>query len=445
MHKTIFLLFAFSLFVLSSSAQKKMEIKPSIQPIKSTLANTSCDCKSAIKITISKSSKYGLTKSPNGFGNVMEISAKSKNDKNAFEEEHNSAWYELNIQHDGELIFDIVPQDSTNDYDFLLYKVNDTSFCTDILKKTAIPLRSNLSRNVEKTNGSTGLSSMAKNNFSEKGPGNNYSHSIQVKQGEKYMLVLDNVYPNGKGHTIYFSYMVQINIKGVVTDFTKNPISVEVSLMDEKNNCIAKTNSDSKVGSYNLTATVKENAFYSAIYYSPAYFPESDYINTRLLKPNENTLTINKMMAGLKVGETYNLTYFDDRQQCFLLYKEWPPLYLLANLMQKNPTMKIRVEIHSDTDESKWWWNEDLKYRARHDSTWNEIQRVHNVNFNRVPKMKNTLAEWRAFDFLLSLQFHDILNDRMEIVPSDKLAVLNAKTEEEKKKNRAITITILSK
>ena len=91
--------------------------------------------------------------------------------------------------------------------------------------------------------------------------------------------------------------------------------------MDEKNNCIAKTNSDSKVGSYNLTATVKENAFYSAIYYSPAYFPESDYINTRLLKPNENTLTINKMMAGLKVGETYNLTYFDDRQQCFLIYK----------------------------------------------------------------------------------------------------------------------------
>ncbi len=423
MSKKELLLLIFSLFVLTVFSQKSNTVKSTKPQLTNALANTSCDCKTAVTINISKSIKYGLTKSPIGFGSSMEIKAKSKNDKNAFEQEHNTAWYLLNIEHDGELVFDIVSKDSTNDYDFLLYKVNDSAFCTDIINMKVMPVRSNLSRNNANTNGATGLSSAVKNNFSEKGQGDNYSHSIQVKKDEKYMLVLDNVYPNGKGHTIYFSYMVQINIKGTVVNFAKQPIAMEITVTDEKNNTIAKTNSDAKTGKYNFTATVKENAFYSVIYYNPSYFPESSYISSKLLKSNENILTIDKTMAGLKVGGTYTLTYYKYGLEVFQLYEEWPPLYLLGVLMKKNPTMKIRVEIHTPEDEKKIWGS----------------------GSPNSPNTLVTLPVWRVRNFKADLQHRGISTERMEIVPSDKMIVPNPKTDEDSKQNRAVTITILSK
>ncbi len=384
------------------------------------LGNTNCDCKTAITINLLKKFKYGLTNAPNGFGSVMEIKAKNKSDKSAFEQEHNTAWYLLNINRDGELTLDIIPQDSTNDYDFLLYNYTGSHFCEDLVAKKITPIRGNLSRNNLRTNGATGLSSLTQNNFSEKGQGDNYSHSIQVKKGEKYMLVLDNVYPNGKGHALYFNYLVQINIKGTVVNFAKQAITVEVTLMDEKNNLIAKTTSDPKTGNYKLTTSVKENAFYSAIYYNSSYFPESAYINTRLLKQNENTFTIDKTMAGLKVGGTYSLMYYKEHDQGFFLYEEWPPFYLLSMLMKNNPTMKIRIEIHTLEDEKK---------------AWNKIG----------AKEKFSLTEWRVINFNNELLNKGISTERMEIVPSDKAIISNPKTEEDRKQNRQVSITILSK
>lgn len=420
--KIFFGLSVFLIFVSSAFSQKKTVISNKQSP-SIALAKTSCDCKDAVTISISKSTKYGLTCPPSGHGNIMEIKTKSTSAKNVFEEEHNTAWYQLNIEHDGELVFDIIPQDSTNDYDFLLYKKDETDFCNDLLNNKISPLRGNLSKNNVKTNGSTGLSLVAKNNFSEKGAGDNYSHSILVKQGEKYMLILDNVKPNGKGHTIYFNYMLKINVQGTVLDFTKQPIATEVSLMDDKNNCITKTITDSKTGRYQLTATVKENNSYTAIYYNTDYFPETEYINTKNLISNEISFIADKTMAELKVGKTYNLTYHGDRSQGLILYEELSPLYSLRTLMQKKPTMKIRLDVHVDESENKWWEKRDWGNNAD----------------------RPTLPKWRASNLKLTLQSLGVSMDRIEIKPTDKIIISNPKTEEDKKQNRVVTLTVLSK
>src|SRR5690606_7413921 len=111
------------------------------------------------------------------------------------------AWYLLKIRQEGELRFEIVPTDTTNDYDFLIYPYRDTGFCQKLLERKLIPVRSNISNTLmNRGNGTTGLSPNATQSFHGQGEGHSFSAPLQVKNGDRYMLVLDNVTPQGNGH-----------------------------------------------------------------------------------------------------------------------------------------------------------------------------------------------------------------------------------------------------
>jgi hypothetical protein len=82
----------------------------------------SCNCNQAIKITLNKAIKYGPTQDTVGFGS-QEIPKKQKGSKFYFEQEHNTAWYYIDVKLSGNLILDIIPTDTTNDLDlFCLIK-----------------------------------------------------------------------------------------------------------------------------------------------------------------------------------------------------------------------------------------------------------------------------------------------------------------------------------
>jgi hypothetical protein len=381
----------------------------------------SADCSGAIKININKSVKQIYTAIPNGFGKVQEIKAKNATDKTAFEKEHNSAWYMLNIERDGELVMDVLPQDSTNDYDFLIYKYTDVNFCNDLLTKKIAPLRSNLSKNNIKTNGKTGLSASAKNDFTGKDSGDNYSKALPVKKGEQYLLVLNNVSEKGKAYNLNFNYLMDIIIKGTITNLAKHPLDAELILKDEKNNTISQTIADKKTGNYQFTVRVKADAFYSLVISASHYLPEAAYVNTRLLKLTENTFIINKQLTELKVGETYPLMYYEHMGQGFYLYETWPPFFILGNLIEKNKTMKMQIEIHAASDEIKRW---DEGVSGTLDRT--------------------TLPAHRVRNFKAELNNLHISPTNLTILPTDKAIIENAKTEEEKRQNRAVTLKILS-
>ncbi len=160
------------------------------------------DFKYAIEI---KDSIIGPVNVSGGYGSELDF----KFDKDIKEE--NSAWFKFSIDHDTTLIFDIVPIDSTDDYDFILFKCDNTSCINDIKTKKIIPDRICYSQNFSK-NGTTGLSEYETNNYVGIGLGGAYLSAIHIKANEKYYLMINyselyrklnpNVVP--KGFRIYF-------------------------------------------------------------------------------------------------------------------------------------------------------------------------------------------------------------------------------------------------
>ena len=59
------------------------------------------------------------------------------------------------------------------------------------------------------------------------GLGDSYSKALTVNKGEVYYLVLDNVYENGKGHTLI------IHLKPTITPIVKKPIDKKLIVKKE--------------------------------------------------------------------------------------------------------------------------------------------------------------------------------------------------------------------
>ncbi len=250
----LFILYVSVLFAQNTKNDSAHPLKP-----------IGCDCKKAVKITVGWNSKYGPTMDTKGFGDIEEIPVKDKHSKYYFEAEHNSAWYLLKMNADGELVFDIVPVDPKNDYDFLLFKYRDSGFCRNFLERKLIPVRSNISRVSDEDSGKTGLSIKAKVEYETRGKGFSYSKSIHVKKDEQYMLVLDNVNDSGRGHTILFHILKEFNISGKTLDDDSMPIAADVTITAKNGTVLAKTESDKTTGEYNLTVPLQMVTQYNLI------------------------------------------------------------------------------------------------------------------------------------------------------------------------------------
>ena len=160
------------------------------------------DCKKPVEI---KDTIFGPTNPPSGHGELMEISG-AKNSLYEFEKEHNTCWYFFKAKYDAVLEMEIIPVNIRDDYDFILYRYSGRNFCLDVSDKKIIPVRSCISRNDKALKSRTGLSNEAPEEYIHSGPGASFSKSLRVKKGEIYYLVVDNVYPQGGGHTVILHY-----------------------------------------------------------------------------------------------------------------------------------------------------------------------------------------------------------------------------------------------
>ena len=316
--------------------------KDSTHPLKPI----ACDCKKALKLTLGWNSKYGPTNDTKGFGDIQEIPVKDKHSKYYFETEHHSAWYLLKMNTEGELVFDIVPADPTNDYDFLLFKYTDTSFCRDFLARKLIPVRSNISRVSDEDSGKTGLSTDAKVEYETRGKGFSYSKSIHVKKGEQYMLVLDNVYDSGKGHTIRFHILRDFNFSGKVIDDDSMPLGADISVMRKDGSVIATSQSDNKTGEYSVDASLQIGENYTLMYSSSSTFFDINPFKATI-KLKDTIKNKPKVLAKLKDSTTYklkNILFVGDSAR--VLGQSIPTLMGLYAIMIIHKHMTIRIEGH---------------------------------------------------------------------------------------------------
>lgn len=406
------------LFSVSTFAQKKATQKVNSTPVAAKPAATACDCKDAVKININKAAKYGETQSPKGFGGIQEITAKSKTDKLNFEQEHNSAWYLLTINIEGEFTFEITPKDSSNDYDFLVYKYTDTNFCSDLLAKKLKPIRSNLSRDNELIKGLTGLLSDGKNEFVGQGIGNAWSKSMQVTKGQKYMLVLDNVYPDGQGHTIRFNCLKTVTIAGTVLGPDSLPMKAEVVLSDNNGTTVTQFNTGPD-GKYSITTGIKEGVNYTLALSSDNSFIDVKIINTTEIQKQPNSFTdIRTVLPKLKKGEKYKLRNINFQAgNDILLVESFPSVEALYRLMKKNKKMVIRIEGHINGSRA-----------GSVNESWQEL---------------SEMRAKRVYDYLVK---KGIEQERIQTIGySDRMMLYpNAKNEIEASANRRVEINVLS-
>ncbi|UPT68672.1 MAG: OmpA family protein [Sphingobacteriales bacterium JAD_PAG50586_3] len=187
------ILFSACLYTTALQAQAKADITPQ-----------NADCLNAIELT---DTVFGPTAPPNKYGTQLEVSGNDKKSMYYIEEEHHTVWYTFKCPCAGTLSLDIIPQSINDDYDFLLFRNQATNnYCDKIANRQIKPIRSNIARNDKTILSKTGLSKSATDDYVHSGPGSSYSRPIDIKVGQRYYLLVDNVYTAGKGHTIKLHY-----------------------------------------------------------------------------------------------------------------------------------------------------------------------------------------------------------------------------------------------
>lgn len=313
------------------------------------------DCISAL--SISTLDITGPTTPPPGPGNVLEFKDNPSGSLYFFKNEHHSTWYKFRALHTAWLVFDIVPLNSSDDYDFLLFKAGD-NFCNEILLKKALPVRTNIARTGKQISSKTGLNMSATDDYVKAGPGDPYSRALRVSKGDLFYLVLDNVYSNGKGHYIVFDYLNDVGISvapkvitGTVADMdSKKPLPAEICLFDiSANNKIVSVNADIKNGNFSikLPADIQFfNKYKLSVSLKGYFFKDVEFYPYNLIN---NRKKIEIFLTSLQKNKSYQITniYFYPNSPQFIPESE-TVLKDLLKLMNDNDQMKIEIHGHID-------------------------------------------------------------------------------------------------
>jgi outer membrane protein OmpA-like peptidoglycan-associated protein len=299
------------------------------------------DCQSAKIHIITGPKKVDFKKAPSG-GGINEVQINHVNNGFAFEKEHNSSWHQLIFKVEGNLCFNIKP--FKKDYDFMLFRYEDTNTCTTLKKQK--PIRANISRDKEEIEGLTGLKATATNELVKQGVRDAYSKSIQVQKGDTFYLAIDNVYENGEGFTLDLFFEQAVVMKGQILDDDSKPLKGELSITNMGGVEVAKAQSDSLTGMYKLNVLLRERTKYYANFSSDGHyffskeFTTDDTLVSKLQK---------QVLSELKVGNKRSvgaINFFPD-MDVYVKAAE-PALKNLLKLMRKEEKLKIKIIGHTN-------------------------------------------------------------------------------------------------
>jgi outer membrane protein OmpA-like peptidoglycan-associated protein len=425
MRLKLLLLLAGSLLFLSTQGQDRKKL---------TSANADC---SGIIDLLANDTVFGPTTAPIGFGTVKEISGE-KNSLYDFEKEHNTVWYRFRVPVDCSLTFDVIPVSLKDDYDFLLFKFTGKTFCTDILNKKLKPVRTCISRYDPAIGCRTGLNMTATDEFVHSGPGASYCKYVTAKKGDVFVLILDNVYPGGSGHTLKLHYLkgttpVQQNQNNQQTQIAgKSTLSVTIIDKETKEEVKATAKLYNKKKSGNTLASAHDSitsftddlsasSSYIVKIEAPKYFDYSKDIITTNVAEN---IVINAQLDRIVVGRNVifdNILFFGNEAR--LLPESNPVLESLAETMKKNPKLVIEIQGHVNCP-----------------TTWEACDDKKMEDYN------NTLSVNRAkevYDYLIESGI-DPSRLSYKGFGASRMIYPDARSEEKMKLNRRVEIVIVA-
>jgi outer membrane protein OmpA-like peptidoglycan-associated protein len=293
-----------------------------------------------------------IAKNVNGFGNKKEFSGNDLENKLGFEEEVNSIWYLIKIPANGNFTFEIFAQNNDDDWDFLLYE-HKNLFCKRIDSNKITPIRSNLSRSA-----TTGLSLTSTQEYSGAGLSDNFSKYINVKEGEEYVLVVNNPKNANGTHKLVLHLpqkeqitkeesrvepKVESNLKKFLLEIkdksSKMALPANVSINGLRNDEIELSN----LTVYE-TAVEKQNYEVNVIAYAKGYMLSSfDYKLSKTRSSDQEIIYLEPIEEGKKVN-LKNIQFYGERAD-FLPSAEGS-LSSLLKFLEQNSSVKVEIEGH---------------------------------------------------------------------------------------------------
>jgi outer membrane protein OmpA-like peptidoglycan-associated protein len=290
-------------------------------------------------------------KNISGFGEKMEFKNNFNDELSTFPQETNSIWYLINSPSTGKFTFDILSDNSNDDWDFLLYE-HKNLFCKRIDSNKIKPIRTNLSRSAN-----TGLSLTENELFSSPGVNNNYSKYVDVKEGQEFILVVNNPKRANGNHTLKLHFPETIKkeevalVKEVVVtpklDFTfdvKDAVTLQPVSANANLSGLLKEETELKDITNYQVILERGNYRVNLIVVAPDYMLYAAKIKIPKSKPAyKETILLERIEVGKKVSlEDIQFHAASDR----FLTTAKGSLNALLIFMQQNTSITIEIEGH---------------------------------------------------------------------------------------------------
>lgn len=318
------------------------------------LPYNSNDCLFAIPLDVDQT--YGPTTAPQGGGRLMEVMA-DKRHPNLPEFEHNSVWYKFTVPYNGKLDIAVTQQNLADDYDMLVYRYTDQYFSNHIQCNKVLPVAVNMAsvdstllkkkpREVVPTTGDAKADLKAKQEAAKqrraeeerntamgtigmyheadavlltKASNKRHIRSIDVRKGEVYYILLDNVTPNGQGHSIKVSIYVdafEVPVMFYDPKIKKN-VDVNLTILEKNtNNRVIVRNDKFRGGTvkfvpgYNYTLYAKREGYFSIFFdFNADRFKQDTLLRMRMNRAERGTVY---PLTGLFFEDEYVLMHESD-------------------------------------------------------------------------------------------------------------------------------------
>lgn len=308
--------------------------------VKDSIFPENADCINAIKVN---KSVFGPTNPPIGHGDILEFEGNTLDDPYFIEREHHTVWYYFTMPADGILTFEIIPETVEDDYDFMLFRYTDENFCNEVKTQSILAVRSNISRNNPQVNSRTGLSENAGKKHVPAGPGDDFSKALEVKKAEKFYLLVDNVYENGKGHTLKINFPVPRNILTIsVTDkYSKKNLDAKIEISDY--------HSQKKYYASNISSKEKTQSFELAVQksYLLSCNSEGYFFVSKEVLFDEQSVHVNCELSPIREGYRVSLNniHFTTNDTTLMPHSH-QELRQLLNFMKMYPGLHIEIHGH---------------------------------------------------------------------------------------------------
>jgi large repetitive protein len=274
------------------------------------------NCNDAIPICQNSYSQVNVNA---GVGSIADLN--SSNHGCLTGNEVNSSWYILNASTAGNVVFTITPNSATDDYDFAVWDITDTSCAA--LANGLVPIRCNYALLGNSTAGGlTGLNTTA-TATSLGGGGPSFCSAITAVAGQTFLIVVNNNSASTNGYTINFAGStaqildnVAPAIKSIIVPPSCNGSSAIKLLLKEniKCNSIAINGSDFSISSgYTINSAIGGSCASGGVYTSSVVLnfntalATGTYTCTINTGADGNTLVDNCNNA-IAVGTTFTFT-----------------------------------------------------------------------------------------------------------------------------------------